>query len=243
MRHSSYFRLLKIYSDLWARRNCRVIMSGEEKLDAAGPRIYVVSHPTTWDLPLLAHLARNNFYVVVAEGPFAHPLVAWLFRGAGFIELQSDDSAKAIQHSCQIIQSGRPLIYSLKGFGVDYGEDVRPRTGSIRIAHYSGADIYPVHLMIEEGKRIFKYYRKSETESHKYTVFSDTLYFVTFCEPLRYSEYAKGDMEYEDYREIAYGIEETFVQQQRRIEKQLEEDREYYRGLKRRGGSKKRVFF
>jgi len=55
MSHAGFFRLLRIYSDLWARRNCRVILSGEEHLESAQDRnrVYVVSHPTTWDLPML----------------------------------------------------------------------------------------------------------------------------------------------------------------------------------------------
>ena len=240
--HRAYFKLLSLYSDIWARYHCRVILTGEENIDPARHRIYIVNHPTTYDLPLLAHIAKSNFYVVVAEDAFAHPLLGWLFRNAGFIELKTDSAETAIRQASEIVKSGKPLIYSLKGYGVDLGHDVRPRTGGIRIAYYGCADIFPIHLMIERGKRIFRQFKKSRTEVYPYTVFSDTLYFMTFCAPIRYTDYAKKDMQYDDFKKIAYCIESTFNQTQARIEQQLNDDPEYTRGLKRRGGSVKKVF-
>jgi len=241
IKHKAYFRLLKVYADIWSRRNCRVIMSGEERIDTSRPRVYIVSHPTTWDLPLLVHISRRNFYIVVAEGPFAHPLVSWIFNSAGFYKLTKENSTRVIEKTCSRVRDGNPLIYSLKGYGVDFGEDVRPRTGGVRIAHLAGADIYPTHLMIEEGKRYFKYYKKSETESYPYTLFNDTLYYVTFLPPLRYEDYGKPEMTYEDYKGIAYSLEERFQASQKDIEERMKADPEYYDGLKRKGGSPKQV--
>ena len=59
MSHAGYFKLLKFYSDIWARRHCRVVMSGQQNLDNNQDRrrIYIVSHPTTFDLPLLVHIS------------------------------------------------------------------------------------------------------------------------------------------------------------------------------------------
>lgn len=241
MSHKSYFRLLKLYSNIWARQNCRVIMSGEENIDTSRPRIFIVSHPTTWDLPLLVHISKNNFYIVVAEGPFANPLVSWIFKNTGFFELKKENSKEVIENACAVARDGNPLIYSLKGYGVDFGEDVRPRTGGIRVADLAGADIYPTHLMIEDGKRYFKYYKKSESEIYPYTLFRDTLYHVSFLPPLKYEDYSKPDMTYEDYKEIAYSIEEKFIASQKGIEQRIEANQEYYNGLRRKGGSPKQV--
>ena len=243
MSHAGYFRLLKLYADVWARRHCRVILSGEQRLRSVQERnrVYIVSHPVTWDLPMLAHLGRNNFYVVVAGGPFAHPLVGWLFRNAGFLKLDEDNAEEVIQKAARLVQARNPLIISLKGYGVDFGEDVRPRTGGVRIAHYGKADICPVHLMIEEGKRILKGFKNATGKNYPFTVFHDTLYFATFCEPLRYEDYAREGMRYEDYREIAYGIEATFIESQKRIECDLREGR--YAGVPRRGGSRTQVVY
>ena len=241
MSHQAYFRILKTYANLWSRRNCKVIMAGEENIDTGRPRIYIVSHPTTWDLPLLSHISKKHFYIVVAEGPFANPLVKWMFDHTGFFELKKENSAETIEKACSVVRDGHPLIYSLKGYGVDFGEDVRPRTGGVRIAHMAGADIIPTHLTIEEGKRYFKYYNKSETESYPYTLFRDTLYHVTFLPAIRYEDYAKPEMTYEEYKTLAYSIEDKFIENQKRIDEKMQAEPEYYKNIKRTGGSPKQV--
>lgn len=245
MSHAGYFKLLKFYSDIWARGHCRVVMSGQQNLDnnQGRRRIYIVSHPTTYDLPMLAHIAKNNFYVVVYKDPFDHPIAGWLFRKVGFPKLNPSNSEQMIRESCRLIEANNPLIYSLKGYGVDFGEDVKPRTGGIRIAHLSQADIYPVHLMIEPDKMIFKYYKDRKGGVYPYTIFKDTLYFVTFCKPLRYTDYAKENMKYEDFQEVAFGIEAVFQDTQKRIEQELEEKADTYRNLKKKGGSDTQVLY
>jgi 1-acyl-sn-glycerol-3-phosphate acyltransferase len=238
MSRATYFRLLKVYADPWSRRHCRVIVAGEEHLASlrGRNRLYIVSHPTTWDLVLLAHIAKDPFCVVVAEGPFAHPLVNWLFTNAGFLKLGASNSDQVISQACSRIQEKTPLIYSLKGWGVDFGEDVRPRTGGIRIGHRAQADICPVHLMIEPGKRIHKQFKDFNGNQHPFTVFHDTLYFVTFLPPLRYPDYTRDQMDYEDYRTIAFSIEDAFTGSQGRIEGDLAQRADWWKTVPRRGG-------
>jgi 1-acyl-sn-glycerol-3-phosphate acyltransferase len=236
MRHESYFKLLKLYSDLWARRHCRVVIGGKENLCSVADtnRLYIVSHPTTWDLPLLAHISKDHFYIVVAEGPFAHPLVKWLFQNSGFLKLDAENADSVVKDAVNLVMTKHPMIMSLKGYGVDFGEKVRPRTGGIRMADSAQADIYPVHLMIEDGKMIFKAFTKGGTK-YPFTVFHDTLYFATFCKPILYKDYHRDGMSYEDYKKIAYSIEGTFDGTQERLQRELKDGR--YADLPRRGGS------
>lgn len=256
MSYASYFKLLRLYSDVWTRSHCRVILRGEQHLPGAGSggaegaggrarharnRVYIVSHPTTYDLPVLAHISKKNFHVVVAEGPFSHPIVGWLFPRAGFPMLTSDNSEQAIAQALGLMQSGAPLVYSLRGYGVDFGEAVRPRTGGIRIAHRAGADIYPVHLMIEPGKMLFRWYRDRGGGVFPYTIFRNTLYFATFCEPILHADYAREGMGYEDHRVIAARIDEVFRRTQADLERELAQNAERYRRFRRWGGAGRRV--
>lgn len=241
-----YFRLLQLYSDLWARMHCRVLISGEHHLgnNQERRRIYIVSHPTTYDLPMLVHIARNEFSVVVYQDPFKHPIAGWLFRNIGFPKLEPDNGDQMIAEACSLIRENKPLVYSLKGYGVDFGQEVKPRTGGIRIAHGAQADIYPVHLMIEPNKMIFKHYQNRKGEIYPYTVFKNTLYFATFCEPLRYEDYAADHMDYESFRKIAHQIESTFQEIQARLEQELVNNPELRDGANRKwGGSRIRVAF
>ena len=242
MSHAGYFRLLKLYADIWARRHCRVILAGQEILDVPSDRgrVYVVSHPTTWDLPMLAHIGRNNWYVIVDKGPFAHPLVNWLFKNSGFLKLEGDNSDAVIQQAVDIAAAKKPLIVSLKGYGGDFGEVVRPRTGAIRIAHMAKADIYPVHLWIEDGKRIMKGFT-FRGETYPFSVFHDTLYFATFCPPLRYEHYGKEAMTYKDYTTMAYAMEATFDEMEKKIRGELAAGR--YDGVPRKGGTKTQILY
>jgi 1-acyl-sn-glycerol-3-phosphate acyltransferase len=245
MSNRFYFRLLQLYSDIWARMHCRVVISGEHHLENNHERrrIYIVSHPTTYDLPMLVHIARNDFYVVVYEDPFKHPIAGWLFRHIGFPKLEPDKADQMIAEACSLIRENHPLVYSLKGYGVDFGHDVKPRTGGIRIAHGAQADIYPVHLMIEPNKLIFKYYKNRKGEVYPYTIFKDTLYFATFCKPLRYEDYARETMDYEAFREIAYRIESEFQVTQARLEQELVDNPDLHRRRWKWGGSSVRVHF
>jgi 1-acyl-sn-glycerol-3-phosphate acyltransferase len=246
MRTKFYFRLLKLYSDIWARMHCRVVMSGEHYLEnnQERRRIYIVSHPTTYDLPMLVHIAGNDFYVVVYKDPFKHPIAGWLFRNIGFPKLEPDKGDEMIEEACRLIRGNHPLVYSLKGYGVDFGQDVKPRTGGIRIAYGARADIYPVHLMIEPNKLIFKHYRNRNGEIYPYTIFKDTFYFVTFCKPLRYENYLRERMDYQAFRTIAYEIESEFQKVQAHLEGELANNPDLRDNADRkRGGSNKQVIF
>ena len=99
MSHEFYFKLLRFYSDIWVRRHCRVIVSGLENLEAVQNRrrVYVGPHPTTYDVPLLIHMAKRNLYFIIAEGPFVHPIVGRIFEGAGFIKLYYERPRQAIR--------------------------------------------------------------------------------------------------------------------------------------------------
>jgi len=242
MSHAAYFGLLRTYADIWCRTHCRVVLAGEEHLAGAAdrPRVYVVRHPPTWDLPLLAHLASRNYYVVVADGPFANPLVRWLFAGAGFLKLGADNGDEVIAEAVRRVKDGSPLVYSLKGYGVDFGEDVRPRTGCVRIADAASADIYPVHQMIEKGTMYFRYFRDRAGKSYPYTMFRNTLYFNTFLPPLRHAAWSRPGMTYEDYRRIAYAIDDSFRAMQSGIERDMAARPQCYRRMRRWGGAPRR---
>jgi 1-acyl-sn-glycerol-3-phosphate acyltransferase len=243
MSHAGYFKLLKLYSDIWARRHCHVVLSGEEHVRSAPKenRVYLICHPTTWDLPLLVHFARNNFSAVVAAGPFTHPLVNWLFRNAGFIKLEQGKTEEMISQATAVVAAGSPLLVALKRYGEEAGDEARPRTGGIRIAYQARADLYPVHLMIEEGKMITKGFKDRSGAINPFTVFHDTLYFATFCRPLRYSDYAREGMGYEDFQAVANSVEATFNETGRRIQAELKAGR--YDGLPRRGGVRTQVIY
>ena len=244
-----YFKIIRLYSDFWVRRHGRVILSGLEHVEAVQGRrrVYIGPHPTTYDVPLLIHTAKNNLYFIIAEGPFVHPLVSRLFRGAGFVKLNYDRPRQAILESVDLVSRGKPMLCSMYGYGVDFGEDVPPETGAIRIAHQAQADIVPALLMIEEGKRIFKWYRDSEGDLYPYTYFKDSFFFLSFTEPIRYEDYSKNldtpsvKKKNAEYARMTQQFHNKFKSMEAAQQKDLEERPEYYDSLKRRGGTDTRI--
>jgi 1-acyl-sn-glycerol-3-phosphate acyltransferase len=245
MREEFYFKVLRLYSDLWVRRHGKVILSGLEHVEAVQGRrrVYIGPHPTTYDVPLLIHTAKHPLFFIIAEGPFVHPLVGRIFDGAGFVKLNYDRPRQAIQESVELVSSGKPMLCSMYGYGVDFGEDVPPETGAIRIAHKAQADIVPVLLMIEEGKRIFKWYRDSNGDLYPYTYFKDSFFFLSFTEPMRYEDYSKNletssvKKKNAEYARLSQNIHSLFKSMAAAQQKDLEERPEYYDRIKRRGGA------
>jgi 1-acyl-sn-glycerol-3-phosphate acyltransferase len=249
MREELCFKIIRLYSDFWVRRHGRVILSGLENVEAVQGRrrVYIGLHPTTYDVPLLIHTAKNNLYFIIAEGPFVHPLVGRLFQGAGFVKLNYGRPRQAIQEAVELVSRGKPMICSMYGYGVDFGEDVPPETGAIRIAHQAQADIVPVIPMIEEGKRIFKWYRDSNGDLYPYTYFKDSLVFVSFFKPVRYEDYSKNldtlsiKKKNAEYARISQSMHALFKNMEAVQQKDLEERPEYYNSLKRTGGADRRI--
>jgi len=249
MREELYFKIFRLYSDFWVRRHCKVVLSGLEHVEAVQGRrrIYLGPHPTTYDVPLAIHLAKNNLYFIIAEGPFVNPLVRRLFQGAGFVKLNYAKPRQAIQDAVELVSSGKPMVCSMYGYGVDFGEEVPPETGAIRIAHQAKADIVPTLLMIEEGKRIFKWYRDSHGDLYPYTYFKNSFYFICFTEPIRYEDYSKRldttsvKKKNAEYTRLAEQFHTMFKSMEQAQLKDLEERAEYYNSLKRSGGSDIRI--
>jgi 1-acyl-sn-glycerol-3-phosphate acyltransferase len=249
MHEDLYFKVIQIYSDFWVRHHGKVVVSGLEHVEAVQSRrrVYIGPHPTTSDVPLLIHTAKRPLFFIIAEGPFVHPLVSRLFQGAGFVKLNYSSPRRAIQESVELVSSGKPLLCSMYGYGIDFGEDVPPETGAIRIAHQAKADIVPTLLMIEEGKRIFKWYRDSRGDLYPYTYFKDSLFFLSFAEPIRYEDYSKNldtpsvKKKNAEYARMCQDIHALFKNMEAAQQKDLEERPEYYESLERRGGLDRRI--
>jgi len=56
-----------------------------------------------------------------------------------------------------------------------------------------------------------KAFRNHRGDSFPFSVFHETLYFATFLPPLRYEEWARDGMSYEDYGAVASDIEQRFL--------------------------------
>ena len=101
--------------------------------------------------------------------------------------------------------------------------------------------------MIEEGKRIFKWYRDSKGDLYPFTYFKNSFFFLNFAEPIRYEDYSKNldtpsvKKKNAIYGRMAQDIHTHFKNLESAQQKDLDQRPEYYDNLKRRGGLKSRI--
>ncbi len=243
MRAESWFRLLTAYSTMWMKMKSKVLVEGRENLprDPAERRTYIViNHSTSYDLVALMHISARRFVVVMDEGAFNFPVIRRIFSGAGFIPLRKEQSGQAVDSAIARIRDGIPVVMSLTEGTSTQGQEARPRTGGIRIAHLAGATIYPVFTMVEEEKKRNLTFKGVDGRVHPFTTFRDTLYFISFLPPIPPCVYGP-DETYESYQKIAWHLKGLADQERQRIEGMVSEGGAEYGGMRRRGGTAERV--
>ncbi|MGA2975419.1 MAG: lysophospholipid acyltransferase family protein [Spirochaetia bacterium] len=239
------FALIRAYATAWMRRHCRVLLFGQEQLESLprGRRVYVVlNHSTSYDAVALFHLSANRFGIVMDREAFQVPVIGRLLTAAQFIALDKRVSEDAVQRAVAAVRAGTPLLVSLTEGHTAIGRPgyERPRSGGMRIAHLAGADIFPVFVMIEEGRRRTRSFRGREGSTEIFTTFQDTLYFVSFLPPIPASSFLP-EQTLESYRAVAEELQKQADRERERFTRMLSEKRELYEGIRRRGGSSVRV--
>jgi 1-acyl-sn-glycerol-3-phosphate acyltransferase len=239
------FSLIRAYATVWMRSRCRVLLFGRENLDRTprGRRVYmVINHSTSYDLVALMHLSGNRFSVVMDQAAFEFPIIRFLLHGAGFIPLDKETSRVAIQQAVNVAATGTPLFMSLtEGYtaiGVPGHE--RARTGGIRIAHLAGADLYPVFVMVEEGRRVTRSFKGTRGRIHLFTTFRNALYFVSLLPPIAASSFGPNET-YDTYRALAEQLRDQGERERERIACLLRDDPAGFSAMRRRGGCTERV--
>jgi len=238
------FKIMNLYSTLWIRAKARVVVRGLDDLPPrtkGEKRVYIVlNHSTTFDCVALMHVSKEPFAIMMDGGAFTFPIIRHVLRGAGFIPLHKDDSKTCVEACVEAVNSGKPLLISLHDGDSTLGEPGRPRTGGIRIAHMTGAKLYPIFLKVEDERIRHLSFKGVNGTEYPYTTFKDSLYFIEFLKPIDLSS-LPPEPSREEYLEVAKSLDEKAERVKARYETYLAENRERFAPLKRRGGTKLRV--
>jgi 1-acyl-sn-glycerol-3-phosphate acyltransferase len=238
------FAIMKLYSGIWMRAKARVVVKGLDDLkprEKGERRVYlIINHSTSFDLVALMHVSKDPFAVLMDEAAFGFPIIRHILKGAGFIALHEADSKASVESCIAAVEAGRPLLISLHDGSSALGKWGRPRTGGIRIAHETGAKIYPVFLKVENERIRRLTFKAMDGTEHSYTTFKDSFYFIEFLKPLELSR-LPPEPSREDFSLIAKSLDEKANSIEARYERYLEENRERFAPLKRRGGSRMRI--
>jgi 1-acyl-sn-glycerol-3-phosphate acyltransferase len=243
-RRSLAFKILNIYSTIWMRAKARVEVKGFENIPPREPgegRVYLLmNHSTTYDVVALMHVSKEPFVVMMDSGAFNFPVIRHVLYWAGFVPLDKEDSAPAVESCTAAVREGRPLVISLHDGDSTLGDWGRPRTGGIRIAHRTGARIYPIFLKVEEDRIRHLRFKGVNGTEYPYTTFKDTLYFIEFLPPVDLSS-LPADSGYAEYRKVADEMDCLADSVEARYEAFLAENRARFAPMRRRGGTRFRI--
>jgi len=244
MRMNIPFKIMCIYSTIWMRAKARVVVKGLDELpprEKGEKRVYLVlNHSTTYDIVAIMHASKSPFSVLMDEGAFTFPVIRRILKGAGFIPLSKTDSKASVLACVEAAKSGQPLFVSLHDGDSTQGAWGRPRTGGIRIAHLAGAKVYPIFLKVEDDRIRRLSFKGVNGVEYPYTTFKNTLYFIEFLKPVDISGLPESPT-YEQYFEVAKAMDAKADEVEARYEAYLDENRERFAPLRRRGGTKLRV--
>ena len=244
IRRTIAFKILNIYSTIWMRAKARVEVKGIENLPPRRPgerRVYLLlNHSTTYDVVALMHVSKEPFVVMMDRGAFTFPIIRHILSWAGFVPLDKDDSAPAVEACVDAVSEGRPLLISLHDGDSTIGNWGRPRTGGIRIAHRTGATVYPIFLKVEDDRIRHLSFKGVNGTEYPYTTFKDTFYFIEFLPPVRLDS-LPADSGYKEYREVADRMNELADRVKAGYGAFLADNRARFAPVRRRGGTRTRV--
>ena len=238
------FKVLNIYATIWMWANARVVPRGLLELPpkkANEKRVYLVlNHSTTYDAIALIHLSKEPFTILMDDGAFKVPIVGRILRKAGFIPLDKSDSKTSVAACIDAVNEGRPLFVSLHDGSMTCGEKGRPRTGGIRIAHRTGATIYPIFVKAEEECIRRSSIKGADGSANPFSTFKNSLYFIDFLPPVDLSS-LHPDASYEDYFKVALSLDEKAEEVGKYYESLASDHGDLMSSLSRWGGARFRV--
>ena len=112
-----------------------------------GPKIIAANHPNATDSFHLIKLLQDKPHFLMRSKLFSRPIVGWLLRNAGQIEV-TDFGKSALQQACKLLQQGRTIVIYLEGRFNPENKKLKPKSGTIRISLVTGAPIIPLGFYV-----------------------------------------------------------------------------------------------
>jgi len=204
-------------------------------------RVYVIlNHSTTYDIVALMHISKRPFVIMMDKGAFTFPVIGHVLRRAGFVPLDKDNSAAAFDACVGAVLEGNPLVISLHEGDSTIGKFGPPRTGGLRIAHRTGAAIYPIYLKVEDAKIRHLSFKGINGATYPYTTFRNAIYCIEFLKPVTL-ESLPAEPCHADFRRLADELDLERVRMDGLYAKTMRQREVELAESRRRGGSPLRV--
>ncbi len=233
-----YFFAKNYIVDPWVRKKAIIFINGEENIYESPNRIYVVNHPTTFDIHTIINTSLDNYYIPVDYNAFKIPIFGYILKGCGLPQVYPKENKHILPMVSKIIKNGYPLFNSIRSGNVTLGEDERIRTGAAVMADNTKSDIIPYHIYIEKGKKNITYAPGFDFKLHPYSYYNNAIIYINILPPIKWKEYHKEVMTKEDYIQIMQKIDNLFVEKDKEMDDYFEKNKEYFKNIIRKGGSK-----
>lgn len=112
-----------------------------------GPKIIAANHPNATDSYHLIPLLPEKPHFLMRSKLFSKPVVGWLLRKAGQIEV-TDMGRMAFEQACQLLWQGRTIVIYPEGKFNPENKNLRAKSGAVRFSLATGAPIIPLGFYV-----------------------------------------------------------------------------------------------
>ena len=159
-------RLYHGHARLWSRislwlAGVRLTVSGQERVPAGQPVIYMSNHQGNFDIHSLFRAIPYRFSWIAKEELFAIPVFGHSMRRAGYVPLDRSDgrqALKSMERAATLIREGRSVVIFPEGTRTPDGNLLPFKKGGFLLAVKAGVPVVPVSISgsreVNPSKRI-----------------------------------------------------------------------------------------
>lgn len=174
-----------------------------------GPKLYVVNHPTVYDLfPVMVYGRSRYIHTLVEEQIWSLPVVGSILRMSNQVCLKTGASfMDSFKDSLFLLSKGRSLLMSPEGGRTHPDDDVRARKSVIIMALKGEVPIIPVGVWLNKKDIIIKGV-KYNFKNRRYIDMAHfpkfrAKYGILFGRPVYLNEYFGRELKTEEYQGLA----------------------------------------
>jgi 1-acyl-sn-glycerol-3-phosphate acyltransferase len=124
----------------------RVLVRGQERIDASQTYVVVCNHQSLTDIPVIAHVRLDAKWFGKAE-LFRLPVIGWMMRMAGDIPVvrsNKRDAAKALLHCSKVLRQHCSVVFFPEGTRSPDGQVLPFNDGPFQLAIRERVPVLPI---------------------------------------------------------------------------------------------------
>lgn len=140
-------QLLTAYSLLAYKIN----LATEEEIPP-GPKIFAINHPTTSDPFISMVYLKEKVHILVMGNLFKIPVFGFILKHTGQVPVYKEKGGEAFLEAKSLLQKGKSVVIFAEGILSPTGNEVKPKTGAVRLSLETKAPIIPIGVNVEQNK-------------------------------------------------------------------------------------------